>query len=125
MLERVGLRFAEGVQYEDVMFVTRALCESGRLVTVPGVAYRYVLNPTSTVKSRQTAAKQLQKYNAHRAMVEYTVARGIAIPSRYRNLTVRHFTVAGVCLWKIKEREDRRTLRLLDVLSVWTWKTTK
>ena len=125
MLERVGLRFAEGVQYEDVMFVTRALCESGRLVTVPGVAYRYVLNPTSTVKSRQTAAKQLQKYNAHRAMVEYTAARGIAIPSRYRNLTVRHFTVAGVCLWKIKEREDRRTLRLLDVLPVWTWKTTK
>lgn len=125
MLERVGLRFAEGVQFEDVMFVTRALCESGRLVTVPDVAYRYVLNPSSTVKSRQTAAKQQQKYNAHRAMVDYTAARGIAIPSRHRNLTVRHFTAAGVCLWKIKEREDRRTLRLLDVLPVWTWKTTK
>ena len=125
MLERVGLRFAEGVQFEDVMFVTRALCESDRLVTVPGVAYRYVLNPTSTVKSRQTAAKQQQKYNAHRAMVDYTAARGIAIPSRYRNLTVRHFTAAGVCLWKIKERDSRRTLRLLDVLPVWTWKTDK
>ena len=125
MLERVGLRFAEGVQFEDVMFVTRALCESDRLVTVPGVAYRYVLNPTSTVKSRQTAAKQQQKYNAHRAMVDYTAARGIAILSRYRNLTVRHFTAAGVCLWKIKERDSRRTLRLLDVLPVWTWKTAK
>ena len=71
------------------------------------------------------AAKQQQKYNAHRAMVEYTAARGIAIPSRYRNLTVRHFTAAGVCLWKIKERDSRRTLRLLDVLPVWTWKTDK
>ena len=53
MIERIALRYAEQVQFEDVMFVTRALCESGRLVTVPDVAYRYVLNPASTVKSRQ------------------------------------------------------------------------
>ena len=125
MLERVGLRFAEGVQFEDVMFVTRALCESGRLVTVPEVAYRYVLNPTSTVKSRQTAAKQLQKYNAHRAMADYTAARGINIPTRHRTLTVRHLTVGGVCLWKIKERDGHRTLRLFDALPVWRWNTNK
>lgn len=125
MLERVGLRFAEGVQFEDVMFVTRALCESGRLVTVPKVAYRYVLNPTSTVKSRQTAAKQLQKYNAHRAMADYTATRGIAIPTHHRTLTVRHLTVGGVCLWKIKERDGYRTLRLFDTLPVWRWNTNK
>lgn len=120
-LERIGLRFAEGVQYEDVMFVSRAIVECQRLVTVPGVAYRYVLNPNSTVKSRQTAAKQLQKYNAHRAMVDYMTERGIRLSSRHTNITVRHESLFGLCLWKIKERGQCRTLRLFDVLPIWWW----
>jgi GT2 family glycosyltransferase len=123
MLEALGLRFAENVQYEDVMFVLRALCESKRLVTVPGTAYRYVLNPTSTVKSRQTAAKQAQKYAAHKAMVEYIDGKGLTLKTKHRNLTVRHFTLLGICLWKIKERGKRRTLRLFDAIPLYSWNT--
>ncbi|MBR2333557.1 MAG: glycosyltransferase [Rikenellaceae bacterium] len=119
MLERLGLRFEEGVAFEDVMFVSRALCESGRLVTTPNVAYRYVLNPTSTVKSRQTAQKQQQKYNAHRAMVNYMHSKGVTLSSRHSNITVKHYSIGGVCLWKIKESGNRRTLRLFDALPVW------
>lgn len=121
MLERLSLRFAEGVQYEDVMFVVRALVECERLVTVPNVAYRYVLNPNSTVKSRQTAAKQQQKYNAHRAMVDYLAQQGIALSARHTNITVRHESICGICLWKIKERGCRRTLRLFDLIPIWWW----
>lgn len=121
MLEHLGLRFAEGVQYEDVMFVTRALCESGRMVTVPDLDYVYVLNPTSTVKSRQTAAKQHQKYVAHRDMVEYLERRGVAVDRRHRTITVRHYSLCGICLWKIKERGRRRTVRLFDVLPIWSY----
>ena len=119
MLDQLGLRFEEGVAFEDVMFVSRALCESGRLVTTPNVAYRYVLNPTSTVKSRQTAQKQQQKYNAHRAMVDYMQSKGIALSSRHSNITVKHLTIGGVCLWKIKESDKCRTLRLFDALPIW------
>lgn len=122
MLDRLSLRFAEGVQYEDVMFVIRAIVESDKLVTVPDVAYRYVLNPNSTVKSRQTAAKQQQKYNAHRAMVDYLSEQGVKISPRHRNITVRYVSWCGVCLWKIKERGACRTLRLFDVLPVWCWR---
>jgi glycosyltransferase involved in cell wall biosynthesis len=121
MLDRLNLRFQEGVQYEDVMFVMRAIVECERLVTVPGVSYYYVLNPTSTVKSRQTAAKQLQKYEAHRAMVEYVASKGLTIPKRYRNITVRYGSLCGVTLWKIKECGKRRTLRLFDILPIWMW----
>ena len=123
MLNAAGLRFAENVQYEDVMFVLRALCESKRLVTVPGTAYRYVLNPTSTVKSPQTAAKQAQKYAAHKAMVEYIDGKGLTLKTKHRNLTVRHFTLFGICLWKIKERGKRRTLRLFDAIPLYSWNT--
>ena len=122
MLERIGLRFAEDVQYEDVMFVLRAICESGRMVTVPDVSYAYVLNPESTVKSRQTKAKQQQKYIAHRSMVDYTAAHNIGIPDKYKNITVRYFSLFGICLWKIKERENTRTLRLFDFLPIWSKK---
>ena len=121
MLDRLNLRFQEGVQYEDVMFVIRAIVECNRLVTVPGVSYYYVLNPTSTVKSRQTAAKQLQKYEAHRAMVEYVASKDLTIPKRYRNITVRYGTLCGLTLWKVKECGTRRTLRLFDILPIWMW----
>lgn len=122
MLNELDIRFAEGVQYEDVMFVMRALCESQKLVVVPNVAYRYVLNPTSTVKSRQTTAKQLQKYGAHRAMSQYAQSHNIHIASKYHNLTVRHYSVGGVCLWKIKEKGEHRTLRLFDFIPIAVWK---
>lgn len=121
MLDRLNLRFQEGVQYEDVMFVIRAIVECNSLVTVPGVSYYYVLNPTSTVKSRQTAAKQLQKYEAHRAMVEYVASKDLIIPKRYRNITVRYGTLCGLTLWKVKECGNRRTLRLFDILPIWMW----
>lgn len=121
MLDRLNLRFQEGVQYEDVMFVIRAIVECSRLVTVPGISYYYVLNPTSTVKSRQTAAKQLQKYEAHRAMVEYVASKDLTIPKRYRNITVRYGTLCGLTLWKVKECGTRRTLRLFDILPIWMW----
>jgi glycosyltransferase involved in cell wall biosynthesis len=122
MIERIGLRFREGVQYEDVMFVTRAIVESNRLVTVPNLSYYYVLNPTSTVKSRQTSEKQRQKYEAHRAMVEYVSARSIKISPRHRNITVRYFKAMGICLWKIKERGEIRTLRLFYLVPIWRWR---
>ena len=122
MLDSIELRFAEGVQYEDVMFVTRALAESGRLVTVADVWYCYVLNPHSTVKSRQTAAKQRQRYEAHRSMVDYLTSRGIFVAPRHRNITVRYKELCGVCLWKIKEVEKWRTVRLFDLLPVWCYK---
>lgn len=122
MLERQNLRFAENVQYEDVMFVLRAICEGGRMTTVPGTSYIYVQNPTSTVNSRQTAAKQQQRYQAHRSMVDYTARNGIHIAERHKNITVRYFSSFGVCLWKIKEKGDTRTLRLFDFLTLWRWK---
>lgn len=121
-LDKIGLCFAEGVQYEDVMFVLRALCESGRLVTVPGLHYRYVLNNASTVKACQTDEKQRQKYQAHRAMVEYATQHNIAIPNKYRNITVYHYSIMGICLYKIKECGNKRILRLFDLLPVWRWR---
>lgn len=125
MIERLGLRFAEGIAYEDVMFVTRAIVECNKVVSVPDINYYYVLNASSTVKSRQTAAKQRQKYEAHRAMVEYTTARGIDIAPRHRNITVRHFSLWGITLWKVKECGRRRVLRLFDMLPIWWWQRSK
>ena len=106
---------------EIEVFVSRALCESRKLVTVPECSYFYVLNPTSTVKSRQTAAKQAQKYMAHRSMVDYLLSRSIELSQRHNTITVRYAELFGLCLWKIKENGLRRTLRLFDLIPVWWW----
>lgn len=123
LFERKGLRFAEDVQYEDVVFTVRALSESGGLVTVPDATYHYVSNSASTVKSRQTAAKQREKYKAHYEALRYMDSHGISVKPRYRTLTVRHFTACGVCFWKVGEKGTRRVFKLFDVIPLWSWRT--
>lgn len=120
MIHSLGISFAEKVQYEDVMFTIRAICESGKLVTVKDVSYDYYYHPTSTVNVRQSAAKQLEKYRAHKQMVAYVMCHGLTIPDKYYNLTKRHLTYHGFCVWKIKEKNGVETLRLFDFLPIFS-----
>lgn len=120
MLLRLGLRFRERVCYEDVEYTMRVLCEGGRLVTVPGVVYRYMVNPTSITKSRQTPKKQQDKYLAHKAFVAYADAHGIRLDARFRRITRRSYDRWGLTWWKIKECGDRETFRLFDLIPVWS-----
>ena len=90
-LLELGLRFEEGVQYEDVGYLARALGEMGWLVTVPGPAYHYVSRRSSTVKSRQTARKQAERYRALHDFIAYADRIGVPLQPRYRSITKRFY----------------------------------
>jgi glycosyltransferase involved in cell wall biosynthesis len=58
LLERLNLRFIEGMFFEDVDFVTRAVYFSNKLVTVPNTFYHYWTNFNSTVKTMRKNDKK-------------------------------------------------------------------
>ncbi|MFI3281388.1 MAG: glycosyltransferase family 2 protein [Rikenellaceae bacterium] len=119
-LEQSGLRFVERVYFEDVNFTLPLLNSTGRMVTIPDTYYIYVNNSTGITKGRQTEKKQLDKYVAHRALVEYCASENIRLDERFKNVTVRLWTIAGVTILKLKERGDRRVWRLFDLIPIYT-----
>lgn len=124
MLLRLGLRFRERVCYEDVEYTMRVLGEGGRLVTVPDVVYRYMVNGASITKSRQTPKKQQDRYLAHKALVAYADVHGIPLDARFRRITRRKYDRWGLTWLKIKECGDRSTWRLFDLIPIWSKRNT-
>ena len=57
-LDRINLKFIEGMFFEDVDFVTRAVYFSNKLVTVPNTFYHYWTNQNSTVKTMKISDKK-------------------------------------------------------------------
>ncbi len=119
-LERIGLRFEEGVYFEDVIFMIRLFAELGRAVTLPGVDYLYVNHSTGITKGRPTAKKQADRYKAHKALVEYCANNGIRLDERRKSVTVRIWTLFGVTMLKLKECGTRRVWRLFDLIPIYT-----
>ena len=122
LIDSLGLRFAEGVFYEDAAYVFRLLCGSGRLVTVPDAQYIYIHHTGSTVHSHQTAAKQLDKYHAHKDVARLARQYGVQLPRKFLNMTKRHYGIGPVCLLKVREREGVETFYLFDFIPVWRCK---
>lgn len=58
LLNSLKLRFIEGMFFEDVDFVTRAVYFSNKIVTVPGSYYHYWSHSNSTVKSMMKSDKK-------------------------------------------------------------------
>lgn len=118
-LVEAGLRFAEHVQYEDVEYLAHALVALGRMVCVPKTIYHYFASGGSTVRSRQTAAKQQQRYNAHKAFIAFADSHGIAVGNRFRDIAIRNYAFGGVSLLKIRDNGRRRAYRLFDIVPIW------
>ena len=57
-LDRINLKFVEGMFFEDVDFVTRAVYFSNKIVTVPDTYYHYWTNWNSTVKTMKISDKK-------------------------------------------------------------------
>ena len=124
VIDRLGLRFAQGVFYEDAVYVFRLMCGSGRLVTVPEAQYIYIHHRGSTVHSHQTPAKQLDKYRAHKEVERIASEYGVELPDKFLNITKRHWDLGPLCLLKIRERKGVETFRLFDFIPVWRRRAT-
>ncbi len=119
MLVENGIRFQEKVMFEDIDFVARSIFASNRVVTVPGTCYRYIYNGESTVKGKETAKKQADRYITRKNFVKFAQDNGIDIPERYKNIPVKMYTINNLPVLKVKERAGVHVWRLFDLIPVW------
>lgn len=119
MLEDNRIRFREYVVFEDIGFLAEAVYHASSVAVVPDMYYSYMYNGLSTINSRQTPQKQLDRYNARKQLLVFADEHGIEIPYSYRNIPVRSYGVGPLCLLKIKERDGVRQYRLFDFLPLY------
>ncbi len=119
MLCRNSLRFEEKRMFEDIDFVSKAICYANKIVTVPDTYYRYILNMASTVKGKETPQKQYDRYITRKRFVEFASTVGLDIPQNYRHIPVKSYNLYGITILKVKEYNGYRSWRLFDFIPVW------
>ncbi len=118
-LKDINLRFIEGMFFEDVDFVTRAVYFSNKIVTVPGTFYHYFVNPNSTVKSmRKSDKKRFDSIVSKQYMLEFF--RKYNLTSRPKNLVKKKNCIKflGVTLMKIYEWETTKKYYLFGLIPI-------
>lgn len=118
-LDKIGLRFKEGMFFEDVDFVTKAVFFSNKIVTVPDTYYHYWTNKNSTVKTMiKSDKKRRDALISKQDVLEFF--RKHNLTSRPRNLIKRKICVSclGITLLKTYEWETRKVYYLFGSIPI-------
>lgn len=119
LFERLNLRFVEGMFFEDVDFVTRAVYFSNKIVTVPGTYYNYWTNGNSTVKTMRKSDKKRSDSLRSKAMV-LDFFREHNLTSRPKNLIRRKTCMKflGITILKSYEWDSKTVYYLFGVFPI-------
>ena len=118
-LHNLGLKFVEGMYFEDVDFVTRAIYYSNKIVTVPNTYYHYWTNFNSTVKTMKTSDKKRADSLKSKALVlEFFKEKNLT--SNPKNLIKRKTCVKmlGITLLKIYQWETIKKYYLFGAIPI-------
>ena len=118
-LDRINLKFVEGMFFEDVDFVTRAVYFSNKLVTVPDTYYHYWTNWNSTVKTMKLSDKKRADSLKSKEMV-LKFFKEHNLKSKTRNLIKRKtsITLGGFPILKIYEQETVKRYYLFNCIPI-------
>lgn len=118
-LDRINLKFVEGMFFEDVDFVTRAIYFSNKLVTVPDTYYHYWTNWNSTVKTMKVSDKKRADSLKSKGMV-LKFFKEHNLKSKTRNLIKRKtsITIGGFPILKIYEQETVKRYYLFNCIPI-------
>lgn len=118
-LDRINLKFVEGMFFEDVDFVTRAVYFSNKIVTVPDTYYHYWTNRNSTVKTMKISDKKRADSLKSKEMV-LKFFKEHNLKSKARNLIKRKtsVTIGSFPLLKIYEWETVKRYYLFNCIPI-------
>lgn len=118
-LDKISLRFVEGMFFEDVDFVTRAIYFSNKIVTVPNTYYHYWTNNHSTVKTMRKSDKKRKDALVSKENV-ITFFREHNLTTKASNLVKRKnsFNILGIPVFKIYEWETRKVYYLFGFIPI-------
>ncbi len=118
-LNRIGLRFIEGMYFEDVDFVTRAVYFSNKIVTVPGTYYHYWTNSNSTVKTmRYSDKKRFDSLLSKKYMLEFFKEHNLTSKSKNMIMKKDCIKLFGVTFLKIYEWQTKKVYYLFGVIPI-------
>lgn len=112
-LNKLNIRFEDGVIYEDVIFTPQVLYYTDELVTVPGTYYYYWRHANSTVKLRNKKANNDSVY-AHKKAAEFIKENNIDT-SNHTTITKR-YKLLGFSIFKIVTRGNKKSYRLFNII---------
>jgi len=110
--------FAEGVFFEDVMWLPEVIKNTNGLVTVPEVCYHYVVNNNSIVK-KASRKKQKDLYSARKYLQKFFKSNGLVLSKKYLNITKKVIRACGLPVIKIKECNNFDTYYLFGFLPIY------
>jgi len=114
-LLKTGLRFEEGIFYEDVIFTPQVLFSLGKMVIVPDTCYYYWRNSASTVTKKNHKHNNDSVY-AHQKALDFINSKNIDISS-HKPETYR-FKLFGMTVYKVRKKGSS-TRRILFNIIEW------
>lgn len=100
-----NLEFKKGVFFEDVLWLPKALKNSGNLATVSDCVYYYRINKNSIVRTIPNKKKQNDSYNSKKFIVKFFRENNLSLPEHERNITKSARYLFGIPVLKLKEKE--------------------
>ena len=119
LIDRLSLRFIEGMIFEDVDFVTRAVYYSNKIVTVPNTYYHYWANENSTVKTmRKSDKKRSDSLAAKKYVLKFFKDHNLTSNS-VNLIKKKHCTkLFGITIMKMYQWETKRIYYLFGVIPI-------
>lgn len=111
-----GLRFEEGIYYEDGEFSIAIINKCHKIASVPNTYYYYFVNPTSIVKSKPTLKKIHDKITTRIKILNYATKNNIKLEPNALLATVFKLESCGLTLWVIKENQTERRFYLFGAI---------
>ena len=103
-LQSSGIRFEEGIYFEDIEFTHKIVFYLRALVTVPGTKYNYRDNPYSIVNVKSDKQQNDYKYAIKKAL-DFVQKNNVIIPdiTAYRYNVKREYSLFGIPILTIRE----------------------
>lgn len=106
-LQKSGVRFEEGVTFEDILFSHKIIYYLRSLVTVPGTKYIYRDNPYSIVNVPSDERKKDYK-DAMQKALKFVQSNNILVPNLtdYKYCIKREYSIFNIPILTIREYGD-------------------
>ncbi|MBD5402101.1 glycosyltransferase [bacterium] len=118
-IEKLKLRFIEGMYYEDVDFVTRAVYYSNKIVTVPNTYYHYWANMNSTVKTLQKSDKKCKdSITSKQYVLDFFKKHNLKSNPKYLVKKKSCIKCFGIPILKTYEWETRKKYYLFGIIPI-------
>lgn len=118
-LRSIDLKFIEGMFFEDVDFVTRAVYYSNKIVTVPNTYYHYWTNGNSTVKTmRKSDKKRFDSLLSKKYVLEFFKEHNLTSCSRNLIRKKNCIKFLGITILKSYEWETKKVYYLFGIFPI-------